>query len=952
MEAKGRRTYSGGPLVVVFQAMKSGFAALESRVARLAEARFGSPTQIQEKVFPEALLGRNVLAVAPTGFGKMEAAFLPMVSQVLRRLDSGEKLGIQAIYVTPLKALNRDMLLRMERWCKPLGISFSVRHGDTTQTERQKQRDDPPLVLVTTPETLGSLLVAPKLCDSLCNVRLVVIDELHELIDSKRGSQLSISLERLEARSGKLQRIGLSATVGDPVKAADFLSRDAVICRVDLNRKTELRVECPEKPSGTLGSELKLDGRAGGRVSRLAELVDGADASLVFVNTRSTAESLAATLYQSERLKGIIGVHHGSLAKEDRVNTEESFKAGKIKGIVCTSSLELGIDIGTVDLTVQYNSPRQVTRLLQRVGRSGHHKDKTSKGVIIALEGTDCCEAAVLCKRGHEGRLEDTSIPPQPLDVLAQQLVGICLDAQDGKIESLKAFQLVKRAAPYRNLEYADFLAVAAQLCSQRLLSASRDYSILATTRASRLYYYHNLSTIRSQRKFFVKNAETRRSVALLDEEFVAEYVSEGGIFITRGVPWKVLSVSEEEVIVERSNDYAAAIPDWVGEEIPVTYDVAQDVAELLGDCGRGKATETELRDKYCCASDAAKQIESFTKSQAKSFTPRRDAWFIEERGRQIVLHTFAGTLANETISRILSSLLSESFKASVYTRVSAYAVSFDLSKPVSAREFKAMLQSITASEAESVLRQILPSTALFRFRFVDVARRFGFIRRDADLRSASIKRIVETQKNGPIWNEALSEAMTEKMDLPAAASLLSRVNSGRIPLEIVEKTSALADEFLDVYGAREGMAPAEPTDALIESFKRNLLSDSTDLLCNFCRATFTKKNDELANGSVKCPACKSSQLTLAEYNDVLTKYLNGKRLDTAEMKRLAEARRVESLIAAYGGKALVALAAYGVGPETAVRVLSRLHKNDYAFYLDLLESQKNFIRTRQFWRV
>ncbi len=927
--------------------MASGFEMLDSRVCRLAEARFGLPTSIQSKVFPEITAGRNVLAVAPTGFGKMESAFLPLVSRVLQRSDAGEKDGIMALYITPLKALNRDMFLRMERWCRPLGVSFGVRHGDTTQTERAKQRDAPPMVMVTTPESLCALLIAPKLRDSLAKVEIVVVDEVHELIDSKRGSQLSLALERLQARCGKLQRVGLSATVGDVEKTAEFISNNTVVCRVDLARKTELRVECPTERENELTNSLKLSDAAAGRVSRLAELIKDSDASLVFVNTRSTAESLAAMLYQSPELKKIVGVHHGSLARDDRVKTESDFKAGgSLKSIVCTSSLELGIDIGAVDLTVQYHSPRQVTRLLQRVGRSGHHKDKTSKGVIVALDGIDCAEAAVLCNRAHAGKLEGVTIPPQPLDVLAHQLVGLCLDSPDERVDAAKAFALVRRASPYKRLEYADFLAVAAQLKAQRLLSANADWSVLATTRASKLYYYWNLSTIRSQRKFFVKDAEKRRSVALLDEEFVAEYVTEGGVFITHGVPWKVLAVTDDEVIVERSSDYSAAVPDWVGEEIPVTYDVAQDVAELLG-----KAKNADLKREYCCAPDADREISSYSKKISKSFVPRKNAWFLEERGRTLVVHSFAGTRANETISRILTSLLTESFKCSVYSRVSAYSIAFETSKPIALNEFRMLVRSVSGGSAESIINRIIPSTALFRFRFVDVGRRFGFIRQDADLRGASIKRIIETQRNGPIWKEALSEALIEKLDVPLARKLFAEVQSGAIALENVAGSSLLTGEFLDAYTAREGMAPAEPTDALITSFKNNLLAEKTGFLCNYCHNTFSKKNSELG-AAVKCPICKSTQLTTDRYSEVVSKFLNGARLTREETKQLAEARRVESLINAYGGKALIALATYGVGPETAVRVLSRLHSSDYAFYLDLLDAQKSFLRTRQFWRV
>ena len=261
------------------------------------------------------------------------------------------------------------------------------------------------------------------------------------------------------------------------------------------------------------------------------------------------------------------------------------------------------------------------------------------------------------------------------------------------------------------------------------------------------------------------------------------------------------------------------------------------------------------------------------------------------------------------------------------------------------------LLQQLSPSALEATLSRVLPSSALFRYRFVDVAKRFGLLRRHSDLRDAAVKRLVEAHANSPIWREAMAEALTEKLDLPQSKHLASLVNSRAVRVTLVSrpKLSPLAREFLEFYSARELLAPAEPTDALLEAFKRNLLGQKTEFHCNYCRHSFSRINKELGS-ALKCPNCGGTQLTLAEYSQVLGK--NVEKLSPQERKQVAEARTIESLFSSYGGRAAVALATYGVGAETAARVLSRLHKTDGEFFLDLLGAQKNFVRTRRFWRA
>jgi ATP-dependent Lhr-like helicase len=354
----------------------------------LNELGFTEPTLPQTLAFPEILAGKNVLLIAPTGSGKTEAVLLPVFSKLMQQ-EKKEKTGIALIYITPLRALNRDMLKRLTFWSNRLDISVEVRHGDTEVKVRRKQARHPPQMLVTTPETLQAILPGSQMRKHLSQVQCVVVDEVHELASSKRGVQLTLALERLFEVSGReFQRIGLSATVGNPKEVAKFIAgtaRDTSIVQATLAKDFRYHVESPT-PTATdfeLAGKLETSPEAFARIRRLAELIDSHKSTLIFVNSRTIAEMLGHKFSQLGRTD--VAVHHGSLSREERVNIEDEFKAGVLKAIICTSTLELGIDIGNVDLVVQYMSPRQVNSLIQRVGRSGHRLDMISQGIIVTV---------------------------------------------------------------------------------------------------------------------------------------------------------------------------------------------------------------------------------------------------------------------------------------------------------------------------------------------------------------------------------------------------------------------------------------------------------------------------------------------------------------------------------------------------------------------------------------
>ncbi len=356
----------------------------------IQEKGFSSPTEPQIKAIPSIMEGKNVLLIAPTATGKTEAALLPVLDALIKTERKGGT-GIKVLYLTPLKALNRDMLERLQWWCKRLDLRLGVRHGDTSARERETQAMVPPDILITTPETLQAILTGRIMRQHLTCVKWVIVDEVHELACDKRGSQLTLALERLRyLKNGDFEIIGLSATIGSPDRVAKFLvgtERDCEVINVPVSRSMQVEVYYPKADSQDykLASELYTYPEVAARLRLMRKLVEQHKSTLIFTNTRSITEILGSR-FRVWDLNFLVGVHHGSLSKLSRINVEKGIKEGKLHGIICTSSLELGIDIGRLDFITQYNSPRQVTRLLQRIGRSGHRIGGIANGAIVVQD--------------------------------------------------------------------------------------------------------------------------------------------------------------------------------------------------------------------------------------------------------------------------------------------------------------------------------------------------------------------------------------------------------------------------------------------------------------------------------------------------------------------------------------------------------------------------------------
>ncbi|TMA00032.1 MAG: DEAD/DEAH box helicase, partial [Methanobacteriota archaeon] len=702
-------------------------------------------TEPQVQAIPRILAGANVLLVAPTGIGKTEAAFLPLLQHLIR--EKPEPTSV--LYITPLRALNRDMLRRMTFFAERLGVRVAVRHGDTTPQERAAITRHPPDVLITTPETFQILFTGRRLREHLKSVRWVVIDEIHELASDERGAQLAVGLERLRDLTGReFQRIGLSATVGTPDEVGAFLAgvdRPVEIIRVRMPKGMRIRVEMPNpvKEDSEIAERLRVQPGQATALRRCYELIKEHQATLFFVNTRDTAEFLSSRLTAWYQDPGI-GVHHGSLSKDVRVQMEDEFKASRLRALVCTSSLELGIDVGSADFVLQYNSPREVSRLVQRIGRSGHGVGEVSDGVILATHEDDVAEACAIARRALSEEIEDLVVRKDNRSVLANQLVAIAVSERFASLD--EAYATVRRSWPFRELKRADFDEVVAQLADIRMLW-SRD-GRLGRSSNSLPYFFENISMIPDVKTYRVVDISSRRAIGTLDEWFVAENAKLGESFIMRGTAWRFVDFKEDHILVEPVREIGD-VPSWVGEDIPVPFAVAQEVGRVR--------RERDLAAYPVNDRGAAKFLEYLASvGDAPLATDRRIT--IEAARDVLIVNACLGSKVNETLAQLISSLVSARFGQSVGVQTDPYRIVLEVPRSVNPAQIVEILRPEDPDALEPLLRVILKNSAFLRWAFVYVAKKFGALRRDVEWERVLNPRLLKAFENTPLFEEVLDK--------------------------------------------------------------------------------------------------------------------------------------------------------------------------------------------------
>jgi ATP-dependent Lhr-like helicase len=829
-------------------------------------ARFGTPTEPQQMGWPSILAQKTTLISAPTGSGKTLAAFLICIDRLVRKALSGELVErTEVVYVSPLKALSNDIQKNLEiPLCEILQLAgqrgilmpeirTAVRTGDTLTHERRAMLAHPPHILVTTPESLYILLTAAKSREVLRTVETVIVDEIHAVADDKRGAHLALSLERLDHLAGKpLTRIGLSATQKPIELVADFLGGSAqpapVIVQIGRRRELDLAIDVPASELSAVASNEMW----GEIYDRIAALAAQHRSTLIFVNTRRLAERMAHHL--GERMgQGAVATHHGSLSRKLRLVAERKLKAGEIRALVATASLELGIDIGSVDLVCQISSPRSISVGLQRIGRAGHWRGAIPKGRIFATTRDDLLECAALVRAIRQGDLDRIAIPEAPLDILAQQVVAMCA-AEDWKEEEL--FQSVRHAYPYRNLSLEDFDAVV-EMLSEGIEGARGRYAaylhrdrvngILRARRGARLAAITSGGAIPENSLYTVVAHPEATVVGTVDEDFAVESLA-GDIMLLGNTSWRIRRVQAGSVLVEDAQGAAPNVPFWRGEAPSRTDELSAHVAELREKISAliprvssenssvptatGVAAAAVNWLKLECGLDdagAEQSVEYIIAGRAllgavpTQTTIIAERFFDESGGMQLIIHAPFGGRINKAWGLALRKRFCRSFNFELQAAATDNGLNISLSEQHSF-PLADVFHFLHPNSLRSVLEQAVLTSPLFTTRWRwDAGRALALLRfrggkkvpppiqrmRAGDLLAAVFPEAQACQENiegditisnHPLIREVMKDVLTEAMDIEGLDRVLHGISDGSITCVAVDtpQPSQFSHEILN----------------------------------------------------------------------------------------------------------------------------------------------------------
>ncbi len=837
--------------------------------------RFAQPTEPQSLGWPEIRSGHDILISAPTGSGKTLAAFLLCLDDLIRAARAGTlEDRVEMIYVSPLKALSNDVQKNLDTPLAEIAaiaaeqgiplqpIRTALRTGDTLMKERQRMLSRPPHILVTTPESLFILLTAEKSRQMLSTARAVIVDEIHAVVDDKRGSHLALSLARLDRLAGRrLQRIGLSATVKPIEKVAHFLGEQTRILSIGHRREMDLFVEVPKSELGPVASNEMWDEI----YDRLAELIRSHRTTLVFVNTRRLAERVSHHL--SERLgSGVVLPHHGSLSRGLRLDAEERLKRGELRAVVATASLELGIDIGSVELVCQIGSPRAIGVALQRIGRSGHWVGAKPEGRLFATTRDELIECAALVFGIRSGELDELQIPDAPLDILAQQIVAASA-SEDFAEDDL--FALVRSTYPYRALPRKDFDAVI-EMLSEGIAGAwgrrgaflHRDQvnAQVRGRRGARLAAITSGGAIPESANYQVVAEPEGVVVGTLDEDFAVESLA-GDIFLLGTTSWRIRRVEAGRVRVEDAHGAAPSIPFWRGEAPGRTLELSREVSRLREQiCDRGMPDAAQFLIAECgldrmAAEQAAEYVLAGRASLGALPTHRTviaERFFDEAGGMQLVLHAPFGARINRAWGLAMRKRFCRSFNLELQAAATDNGIVISLSEQ-HAFPLEIVFGFLRAESVEHVLTQALLDAPMFTARWRwNASRALAVLRfrggrrtpppilrmQCDDLMAAVFPDQAACAENltgeiripdHPLVTETISNCLREAMDLDGLKSLLGGIESGAIQTIAVDtaEPSPFSHEILNSnpYAYLDD-APLEERRARAVQLRRSLHTD------------------------------------------------------------------------------------------------------------------------------
>jgi ATP-dependent Lhr-like helicase len=842
--------------------------------------RFGTPTEPQEQGWPRILERRPTLISAPTGSGKTLAAFLICIDRLLRKAIAGTlDAQTEVVYVSPLKALSNDIQknldgplreiqqLALERGYLCPEIRTAVRTGDTLPAERRRMLKRPPHILVTTPESLYILLTAERSRENLRRVETVIVDEIHAVADDKRGSHLALTLERLDAlvrgenrltpgawiagRSGAPLRIGLSATQNPIELVAKFLGgargHEVAIVQVGQRRRMDLAIEVPNDELSSVATNAIWDSI----YARLAELAMEHRSTLVFVNTRRMVERLAFAL--GERLGAEnVAAHHGSLSRKLRFEAERKLKAGEIRLLVATASLELGIDIGSIDLVCQVNSPRAIAAAMQRVGRAGHWRGAVPKGRLFVTTRDDLMESAALVRAMRSGELDRLEIPDKPLDVLMQQIVAACA-AEPWEEDAL--FEVFRRAQPYRGLsreEFDELLCLLSEgIESSRgrfgaYLLRDRVQGRIRARRGARTVAVSNGGTIPDTALYSVIVQPEGLQIATLDEDFAIDS-SAGDIILLGNTSWRIQRVeSAGRVLVEDAHGQPPTVPFWRGEAPQRTMELSRHVCDLRAeidartkDVSPGYISQTSpsvadtvayLKDECCVDDSGAEQMIGYIVAGRAVLgavptltTIIAERFFDEGGGMQLILHAPFGGRINKAWGLALRKRFCRGFNFELQAAATDNGLNISLAEQHSF-PLSDVFHFLTDQTVTELLEQASLDSPIFKARWRwDAGRSLQLLRfqkgkrvapqvqrtRSDDLLASVFPQVAACQENiegdreipdHPLIREVMKDVLGEAMDLAGLKELLLEMQSGAVRCLAVDTTtpSQFAHELLN----------------------------------------------------------------------------------------------------------------------------------------------------------
>jgi len=800
--------------------------------------RFEELTPPQRYSFDLIHRNENSLISAPTGSGKTLSAFLSILNDLFLRGDRDElEDKVYALYVSPLRALGNDIQRNLKvprkeikQKAEELGyevpeVRSAVRTGDTPSKERQKMLKEPPHILITTPETLGIVLNAPKFKEKMKSLEYVIVDEIHSIASGKRGSHLSLSLERLERMcENELTRIGLSATQAPIEEIGKFLvgyengePRNCNVVNTTASQDMDLQVLSPTEDL----IHTPPDETNARMYERIHELVQDHETTLIFTNTRAATERVVKNLKRKhpDSYGENIGAHHSSMSREKRLEVEESLKRGDLKAAVTSTSLELGIDIGNIDLVLQLSSPKGVSRAIQRIGRSGHKLHENPKGRVIVMDRDDALECTEMMRAAKEEELDRVRIPRNCLDVLSQHIVGM---ACNRKWKFKEALETVRKSYTFHGLSEEDYEKTMKYVAGEH--ASLEDQNVYGKIwidededgervfgrrgKMTRVIYMTNIGTIPDESAFRVFTRGDERLVGTLDEEFL-DRLTKGDVFVHGGETYEFKYARGMKVYVDERPDKSPTVPSWYSEMLPLSYDLGKKIGRLnsriKGMLEEGKGADEVkdwLLDNYYLDENTSSSITSYLEEQYRYVgeIPTDDEIVIEKNRDverlSLVFHTIYGRKVNDALCRVFARVLSEEVGSNVGIVVDDHG--FVLICPEEKVDVDQLMNGVFGSDMRETLKKAVRKTELMKRRFRHVASRALMILRNYKGNKLSVGKqqmkshfllsaAEKIDKEFPIIKETYREIIEDYMDIEHAEDIVEGLEEGQKEYRVIE---------------------------------------------------------------------------------------------------------------------------------------------------------------------